>query len=880
MSDTLTFLQAIYSNAGSGYVNLWTLPDRASHWFPVSKIDQAAPKAVALANDRNVYVSTGIYAAPLSEGRGGAEDVVAIPGLRLEFDVQGEGHAGTNFPPDREAVLALIGRFEHSPTILLDSGHGLQAWWLFKEPWTFGSPEERATGATMMRRLQHWFQEQARERGWKIDATADLPRVLRVPGTVNRKPGLPPVPVVLLHCDETVRYNPSDFDWLPEVEQGAATENRSRPDPAPLDLDDAALLDKARGAVNGDLFRRLYDQGDTSAHGGDDSAADLALCNLLAFWTRRDAARMDRLFQQSALYRGEGRAEKWCSRRNDTTYGRITIDHAIGSCQRDYSPNYQAPEGRRNKMTGKNGAVSNGSGTPSTAPASDEQHPVHETDLGNSTRLVRWFGADLRHSKTHGWLSFDGRRWIGGAGGENAAAQAAKATVRRMYAEAGGEDADAERKTLARWALQSESAIRLNAMVGLARTEAAIAVQAEQLDANPWLLNVENGTIDLRTGALRDHHREDYITKLIPIPYDPAATCPAFERFALEIMNGREELVTYLQRSIGYTLSGDVSEQVLQFLHGSGANGKSTLLRVLLALMGDYGTQAAPGLLLESRGDRHPTERADLAGKRLVVSVEVGEGKRMAEELVKQLTGGDRIKGRFMRADFFEFEPEFKLWLAANHKPIIRGTDHAIWRRIPLLPFDVTFTDDPEDGNPDKDQHLTEKLMEELPGILAWAVRGCLEWQRQGLNPPEAVVKATRDYRAEMDILADFFEDHCIFGDPKKFQVRSADLYEAYRGWCVNAGERPISKKALATALQERGCENQRDKVSRWWLGVGLVKTPTPSGNGNGSGDRGAFRDTADDAFDDAFDDASAPMTRDDAFFGITGKFSFHEGLI
>ena len=609
---------------------------------------------------------------------------------------------------------------------------------------------------------------------------------------------------------------------------------------ASLDLDDAALIEKARRAQNGPLFSSLFDQGDVSRYGGDDSAADLALCNLLAFWCQKDAGRMDRLFRQSALMR-----EKW--ERDD--YRERTIAEAIATCAEVYTPGHGGGDDRNRNHTGLNGSRAAAAGSVSSAPAPPPAAPgadavlIHNTDLGNSIRMIRWFGAGLRYSRSHGWLHFDGKRWVAGGEGENAAVETAKRTVRQMYV-AAADLGDRERGELVEWALKSESAMRIHAMVGLARTDKTIAIKPDQLDADPWLLNCSNGTIDLRTGTRRDHSREDYCTKLTPIKFDPAATCPTFERFLLEIMDNRQELVDYLQRAVGYTLTGLVTEQVLLFLHGMGANGKSTLMQVLLALLGEYGASAAPGLLIESYGDRHPTERADLAGRRLVVSVAVGEGKKLAEELVKQLTGGDKIKGRWMRQDFFEFEPTHKLWLAANHKPTIRGTDWAIWRRIPLVPFDVTFTDDPKDGQPNKDPLLLGKLLAELPGILAWAVRGCLLWQQQGLNPPAVVTEATKAYRAEQDVLAAFIEDCCLVGD--KYQAKSKELYAAYVEWCDQMGERAVKGKDFGSSLRERGFTPARigHFQHRGWAGI-VLKEDRDDGDGmqtDRNGKRGADR--------------------------------------
>jgi putative DNA primase/helicase len=280
------------------------------------------------------------------------------------------------------------------------------------------------------------------------------------------------------------------------------------------------------------------------------------------------------------------------------------------------------------------------------------------------------------------------------------------------------------------WALKSEAAPRLNAMVELARSEPGIPVLPEQLDKNPWLFNCPNGTLELDTGRLREHRREDYITKLCPTPYDPRATCPTWERLLESVFPSDDgapdrELITFVQRLLGRCLSGDVSEQILAIFWGVGANGKTTLLNGVLETVGtDYTMKAAPNLLMSSKSERHPTERADLFGMRLVVVSETPEDRHLNEAFVKDLTGRERIRARRMREDFWEFDPTHKVILQTNHRPVIRGTDEGIWRRLRLVPFEVRFWDPDEpragkDVDPRlmQDKRLPDKLRAEYPGI-------------------------------------------------------------------------------------------------------------------------------------------------------------------
>lgn len=446
------------------------------------------------------------------------------------------------------------------------------------------------------------------------------------------------------------------------------------------------------------------------------------------------------------------------------------------------------------------------------------------TDYGNAERLVGHHGRDLRYVYAWDkWLVWTGRVWRVDDTGE--VERRAKDTVRRIYQEAANaEDADA-RKALANHAKSSEAKGRIEAMISLARSEAGIAVTPEELDADPWALNVPNGTLDLRTGELRDHRREDLITKMVPVEYDPDATAPTFEAFLERILPG-EELRGFVQRAKGYSATGDTSEQCMFINHGPGANGKSTLEEVCQAALGDYAMRTPTEMLLTKRPGGIPNDVARLKGARFAAASETEEGRRLAESLVKDLTGQDTISARFMRGEFFDFKPTHKLWLSTNHKPEIRGTDNAIWRRIRLIPFNVTIP------KQEQDRKLPERLRAELPGILAWIVRGALEWQREGLRPPDEVRRATGRYRAEMDVIAAFIDEECIVAEHATASAKA--LYSAYKAWCEENGERPESQRRFGGRLKERGFESGRittgaRKGAVEWYGIGLAGGPEGS---------------------------------------------------
>ncbi len=439
------------------------------------------------------------------------------------------------------------------------------------------------------------------------------------------------------------------------------------------------------------------------------------------------------------------------------------------------------------------------------------------SDLGNAERLAHRHGAELRYCPTwKRWLVWDGRRWRQDDTGE--IVRRAGATVRGIVNEAAGAERESW-KALLKWAATSESAARIKAMISLCESLPGIPVMHSDLDRNPWLLNVENGTLDLRVGELRPHDRADLITKLAPVAYDPAAECRRWLALVDRAMGGRADLVAFLQRAVGYSLTGSVREQCLFLFHGGGANGKSTIVESLLALLGDYATAGAPNLLMERPGDPHPTEVADLCGARMVHCPETQKGRRWDEALLKKLTGGDTLKARRMCQDFWGFEPTHKLFVSANHRPRVSGTDHGIWRRIKLVPFLVTI---PEH---EQDRDLLVKLRAEWPGILRWAVQGCLDWQRYGLGLPEEVRDATAAYRQEQDILGDFLAARCVL-DPQ-IKIARQELRKAYESWCEETGERPHSARTLAAELKERGITDggtvrHLGKIVDAWKGIRL----------------------------------------------------------
>lgn len=450
--------------------------------------------------------------------------------------------------------------------------------------------------------------------------------------------------------------------------------------------------------------------------------------------------------------------------------------------------------------------------------AVDEAHlaTFFQTDLGNSERLVARYGRDLRYCYDFGkWLVWDGVRWAMDRDG--AALDKAKTTARKMLVEAATlADKDDSRK-LAAWSFRSQARDRLTALLYLAQPD--VSVHPEHLDTHPWLLNVANGTIDLRTGQLRPADRAHLLTKTSLVTYDLHATCPQWIAFLDRIFQGNTALIRFVQKAAGYSLTGLDTEECFFVLWGVGQNGKSTFVETLSALLGtDYAQQATPDLLMQKKQDRHATELAVLRGARLVASVETGQGKRLNEALIKAMTGGDRIRANFMHQDTFEFRPEFKVWLSTNHKPVIAGTDLGIWRRIRLIPFTYCIPDHEKDGG------FKARLREPaaLSGILNWALEGVRLWREEGLKPPQAVLDATQAYREEMDVLAAWIADCCVV--QKVAEASAADLYRSYTQWREQNGEHPETQTSFGLRLTERGFVRKKSGIVRW-LGIGLLSS-------------------------------------------------------
>lgn len=439
------------------------------------------------------------------------------------------------------------------------------------------------------------------------------------------------------------------------------------------------------------------------------------------------------------------------------------------------------------------------------------------TDTGNAERLVRAYGPLIRYCPVwKAWMIWDEKRWC--LDERQRIRELAKETAHSIYADATLLSDKTDRSAKIKHAMRTEDSRRIAALVDLAKSDSRVVIMPDELDQDPWLLNLHNGSLNLNLGLLQEHSQGDLITKLAGTHFDAGAGCPMWLQFLDQIMDSNQSLVSFLQRAVGYTLTGQTREQVLFFLYGTGANGKTTFLNVITALMGEYAKPLRADALMARAGSAEPYELATLKGARLVPTSEIMPGRSVAEGLVKQITGEDVIKARHLYQDFFEFKPEFKIWLAANEKPTIRGQDYAIWRRIMLIPFAVTI---PEDQ---RDKELTARLLGELPGILNWALEGCRQWQESGLQPPDEVKAATGQYKDEMDLMAEFLEERCICHED--FSIPVSKLYSKYCEWCddmsIPKSDR-LGKIQFGRQVEQRpGVHQDRTNKQRAWRGIGM----------------------------------------------------------
>jgi putative DNA primase/helicase len=568
------------------------------------------------------------------------------------------------------------------------------------------------------------------------------------------------------------------------------------PAPAAVTGDDSELLELAFAARNGSDLERLY-RGDTSGYPSR-SEADLALASGLSFWVGPDTARLDRLFRASALMR-----QKWDSRRGETTYGAQTISRALEGRTEFYSP--RGPSSR----------VSIGDTAAGTGSGGD----LGLDDIGNGARFAAAHHPMLRYVPVwQRWLCWDGRRWAEDDALEHL--RRAQTTARSLAAEAAAEPDEHRRKELLGHAKRSAAEPRLRAMLTTAGSDPRIVVRPRDLDSDPWLLCVENGVVDLRTGNLRPHQPAELLTKIAGAAYDPAADAPTWHAHLARVLPD-PELRAFLQRLTGLSAIGVVREHVLPLLVGGGANGKSSTRNAIAGALGEYAGQSSADLLLRGRrsvGQATP-ELADLRGLRLVTVSETPEDGQLAGERAKAVTGGDPVTARRLHGNPFTFTPSHTVWVLTNHRPRVPDAGYAMWRRLLLIDFAVTIPPH------EQDRDLDAKLAAERPGILRWIVDGARAYLEHGLAPPDSVVQSTDRYRQDEDSFAAFLAES-VTNEPDA-SARASDLLAAHKAWADRAGAPPLTRNSLADKLAAAGYERRRVDTGTRWYGLRLLHEGT-----------------------------------------------------
>lgn len=554
-----------------------------------------------------------------------------------------------------------------------------------------------------------------------------------------------------------------------------------------IHLSNDALWEKMFRSRSGDDIRALYNG---NLINDDHSASDLALCNHLAFWTGKSASRMDSMFRESELIRDKWDRIHFTDTRE--TYGERTIATAIASTTTTVLDQPQS--------TSPLFAVHNDVAEVEPLPDLPERK-FKLTDLGNAERIAYEYGHVIKYVPATGWYVWNGKYWE----------YDDKGKLRRIVAKVIRKLGKSEDENEQKWARQCEKHnVRESAIKDLS---VLVPCDRADFDRHKYLLNVDNGVIDLTSGELQPHNRELMLTKIANVTYDKDAKCPTWLAFLEQIFLGDKELEDYMQRLIGYALTGDTSEQIMMFLVGGGGNGKSVFIDTIKKLMGEYGKQAKSDTFIKKRDSGANNDIARLAGSRFVSAIESEEGERLAESFVKQITGGEPVLARFLRQEYFEFVPEFKVFFTTNHKPVIGGLDEGIWRRVKLIPFDLKLPPHK------KDKKLAEKLSIEMPGILNWAIEGCLKWQKDGLQDPKKVKVATGQYKEEMDILEPFLIE-CCYTDKgnEEVKIEAKELYDEYTRFCYSSGERTLGNRSFYRMLETKGYFKKRHTGNKMYF--------------------------------------------------------------
>jgi putative DNA primase/helicase len=564
--------------------------------------------------------------------------------------------------------------------------------------------------------------------------------------------------------------------------------------PLPSTMSESEIIGKMLAAKNGGEIRKFLTGGWENDYTSQ-SEADIAFANALAFWCAKDFGRMDSIFRQSALMR-----DKWDEKRGKTTYGIATLNRAINDTNETYTPKREKPIYFLNFLGDA---------------AKPKVYPPHTwDDTGNALRFMDRYGDVVHWSYVDkAWYAYNGSFWeLDQRGLIESMADSVIADLKNeehvVPQEVKPEEADKK------WhGFITKSRANRSKKNMLEELKHLVPVMPEEFDSDTMLMNTLNGYVDLTDGQLHEHNIKKMFAKEAGVEYSDKTDCPEWLAFLNQTFGGDQELIDYLQKAIGYSLTGSVEEQVMFILYGNGRNGKSVFMDTLKHIAGTYSrTMQAKSLMIQQSTSGANSDIARLQGARLVTASEPNEGVRLDEGLIKELTGGDRVTARFLYGSEFEFNPQFKLWLATNHKPIIRGTDDGIWRRLMLVPFTIQVPLDKVD------KKLTYKLERESIGILNWAIDGALKWQREGLEMPDSIAKASQAYRTEMDVIELFARDCCEKGPD--YMLPAGEAFKAYQQWADENDEYKMRKQKFSSEMKNKF--EYKKSGNRFYVGLRL----------------------------------------------------------
>lgn len=689
----------------------------------------------------DVYVGVN----PRSKTVGKREHIDTVVALYTDLDLENQGVD--------EAIAELLNT-QPAPNYINKSGRGIHAYWMIepsknKELW-------RKTNIALQKRFAHLKADKA--------VASDEARILRLVPYPNTKEDAGPVETVYVargvyKLEELAKQLGSNVEPQVAKPYGTTTE---------IELTDEQLQQLATR-----LLRRAIEKG---TPGNRNNTGLWLACQLrdnrIAFETARD------IMEQFV----------------DNT------EHVEGGY--NYREAEQTLRGVYNTPAREPLKIERS--TPVTfGEARNISFSTHYTDAGNAENFATMFSDVLRYNHTaEKWMIWDGIHWAVDETGS--VVQMAKETARAMLRAAANIEGEEQRKKAVGHALGSENLQKSKAMLAMAQSIPQLAVTQQVFDQHPFLAAAQNGTIDLKQCVLRDSERTEYITKQLGTVYDAGADCTRWKQFLAEVFDNNDEVISYVQRAIGYSLTGDTREQIVFLLHGNGRNGKSTFLETIALLMGEYADTASFASFDAGTKNEQTNDLAKLDGARFVTIIEADEDRRLNEAKIKSVTGQDRIQARFLHKEFFTFRPQFKIWLAMNHKPIISGTDDGIWRRIKLIPFNQNFR-----GREDKT--LDAKLKAELPGILNWALEGLQQWLEHGLKEPHAVTAAVEQYRTDSDIVQQWFDECCEFDS--KYDTPADTLYMAYKTWAEMRNDKVMTRMSWSRRMTDKGYETEVKKL-------------------------------------------------------------------